>query len=307
MLKNVHFLLISLQLIFLQGWAWAVEASNITFKIPEKKEFAEFWLQDTAEITHYKLEQARYGEIHNGHSVHIFVTEPFNTAKQVKDDPPYKYPNTQTVLKHNYTKNFNTGIYPYSIMTSSFSPIAPEKSQKPLKVNMSMQEWCGHVFSQLNSDWLSYKFQQFSYFEKDSDLKYNIKQAIPEDGIWNMIRLNPNKLPIGSFNIIPALANARLMHVPVKAEKAIGTIVPDKDNIVKYAVEYVNSKRKLTIAFDRNFPFTIEWWEDTYKDGFRKNRKESTTRGAKVQRIKLDYWKKNKNADSDWRIKLKLD
>ncbi|MDP7238046.1 MAG: hypothetical protein QGI34_15090, partial [Candidatus Latescibacteria bacterium] len=40
--------------------------------------FGDYWYQGKAEITSYTLKQARYGEIHDGHVVLIFVTEDFS-------------------------------------------------------------------------------------------------------------------------------------------------------------------------------------------------------------------------------------
>jgi len=55
------------------------------------------------------LEQARYGEIHKGRAVTIFVTEPFSKSKQVKlDDYKAAGDDRANVMKLNMTKNFNT-------------------------------------------------------------------------------------------------------------------------------------------------------------------------------------------------------
>ena len=48
----------------------------------------------------------------------IFVTEDFSASKQVKLDRPEKVPSDAVkVLKLNATRKFNTGIYPYSILS----------------------------------------------------------------------------------------------------------------------------------------------------------------------------------------------
>ena len=47
-------------------------------------DFNAYWYGGEAEITSYELEQVRYGEVHKGTSVLIFVTEPFSKKKQVK-------------------------------------------------------------------------------------------------------------------------------------------------------------------------------------------------------------------------------
>ena len=64
---------------------------------------------------------------------------------------------------------YRTGIYPYSLMTSVFSPVDTEGVQFPEKITMSTQEWCGHVFTQMNLKWNGYRTRSFSYFEGEHD------------------------------------------------------------------------------------------------------------------------------------------
>ena len=44
----------------------------------------EYWYQGKAEISRFELQQSRYGEVHQGDAVMIFVTEDFRTDIQVK-------------------------------------------------------------------------------------------------------------------------------------------------------------------------------------------------------------------------------
>ena len=79
----------------------------------EAGDFDAYWYQGKAEITSYRLEQARYGEIHPGHAVLVFVTEDFSRTKQVKLDNPRAAGNDAVkILKLNATKKFNTGSTP---------------------------------------------------------------------------------------------------------------------------------------------------------------------------------------------------
>ena len=110
------------------------------------KAFKKYWFAGDAEISSYTLTQSRYGELRSGNAVLIYVTEDFLPNTQVKANNPGE--NSIKVLKLNATKNFNTGIYPYNIMQSTFQPVY-NKSQ-PLKISASIQEWCGHVYAQIN-------------------------------------------------------------------------------------------------------------------------------------------------------------
>ena len=112
------------------------------------KQFHEYWYTMGAEISRYSLNQARYGEMHAGDAVLVFVTERMNPVIQIKADNPG--PVDIPVLKLNAVRKFFTGIYPYSIMTSVFAPVDPEKYPLPLKISSSTQEWCGHVYTQMN-------------------------------------------------------------------------------------------------------------------------------------------------------------
>ena len=86
------------------------------------EDFKAYWFDGKAELTSFSLSQERYGELRQGHAVHIFVTEDFLAEQQVKADRPLD--DNIPVLKFNGVKKFVTGIYPYSIMTSSFSPVS---------------------------------------------------------------------------------------------------------------------------------------------------------------------------------------
>ncbi|MBK9488612.1 MAG: hypothetical protein IPO07_07345 [Haliscomenobacter sp.] len=80
-----------------------------------------YWFEGKAEISHYTLSQNRYRDVHPGEAVLVFVTEPFLTDKQVKNEKG-QLENSTTVLKLNAIQRFTTGIYDYSVMTSVFTP-----------------------------------------------------------------------------------------------------------------------------------------------------------------------------------------
>ena len=260
------------------------------------KKFKDYWYDGTAEITSYKLEQARYGELREGTAVLVFVTEPFDNKLQVKAD----YPNTSNipVLKLNSTKNFNTGVYPYSIMQSTFYPVSND--QHAIKVSSSIQEWCGQVYAQLNNR-DQFEFTSHSYFQSEADQNIKLDKTILENELWNQLRINPSSLPVGELEIIPSLEFLRLKHVPIKPYKAYVTL-----NKGTYTINYRDLERSLTINFDVQFPYTIESWEETSKSGFGSNLKTLTSKATRLERIKSAYWNKNSNSDQGLRTTLKL-
>jgi len=130
-------------------------------------DFNDYWYAGEAEITSYELVQARYGEKRNGQAVLIFVTEDFLPDLQVKDESSSG--EGISVLKLNYTKKFYTGIYPYSMMSSVFTPVKNEDYPSTLKVSTSSQEWCGHTYLQVNHENEAYRVTGHSYFESEAD------------------------------------------------------------------------------------------------------------------------------------------
>jgi len=137
--------------------------NSITEQPQPKSEKEKYWYAGDAEITSYTLEQARYGELHDGEAVMIFVTEPFSTNKMAKSDSPSE--KDVSVLKLNFTKNFNTGIYPYSMMNSTFFPF--KNSLHSLKISSSTQEWCGHTYMEMQNKG-KFDIDIKSYFENES-------------------------------------------------------------------------------------------------------------------------------------------
>lgn len=272
--------------------------------LPKKElstSFKKYWYAGKAEITSYTLQQARYGELRDGNAVLIYVTEPFLADKQVKADTE----NTDNipVLKLNKTKNYLTGIYPYSIMTSNFYPVYD--NNHALKISFSAQEWCGQVYAQLNNK-EKFEISSHSYFESEADQKISLDKAILEDEIWNKIRINPDSLPIGKLQIIPSFEYIRLLHKELKEYNAIAKIKIDENRISSYSIDYPELERKLTINFTTDFPHSIESWSETTKSGYGTGAKEITTTAKKIKRIITPYWQQNKNSDLFLRDSLGL-
>ncbi|RZS90722.1 septum formation inhibitor Maf [Aquimarina brevivitae] len=262
--------------------------------------FKKYWYSGAAEITSYDLRQARYGEIREGKAVLIFVTEDFLPKVQVKANQ--RSGNTIPVLKLNATKNFNTGIYPYSIMQSTFYPI--QNNQHAIKVSSSIQEWCGQVYAQLNTR-DQFEVTSHSYFEGEADQKFSLDTNVLENELWTKIRIAPNSLPEGTLQVIPSLAYTRLKHKQIKAYEATATITR-KDSVSIYTLDYPELKRTLAISYSTQFPHTIEGWTETIISGFGNNATTLTSTATKLKRIKSPYWTKNSNKDEYLRNELEL-
>lgn len=274
-------------------------------------EFDDYWYAGVAELSSYALTQARYGEYREGTTVMVFVTEPFSRAQQVKLDNPANAGNDEvTVMKLNMTRKFLTGVYPYSMMTSSFVPVSASEYSNAIKVTTTSQEWCGHTFTQLNhQNNQKYKLRQFSYFQSEGDLEKRIEAPWLEDELWQRIRLAPESLPTGKISIFPSTMYLRLSHQPLEAQQATASIQESINGeyaekaYSMYRLQYAD--RDMKIYFESAFPYMILGWEETYSAGFGGEGK-MTTRARKIKTIKSPYWQKNAVADTVLRQKLGL-
>lgn len=263
------------------------------------KEFKDYWYSGTAEITSYSLMQERYGEIREGTAVNIFVTEDFLPDAQVKANNASE--ENISVMKLNQMKNFNTGIYPYSIMTSTFSPIATK--EHPLKITNSVQEWCGQVYMQLNNR-ENFEIESHSYFQDEADQKLSLPKTYLENELWNLIRINPEELPTGDVMIIPSFEYLRLRHKEIKEHNAFASL-KQGDSITIYTLNYPDLQRQLMLFFSSTFPYEIEKWEEVNAADQNDTLRLKTT-ATKLKRIKSDYWTKNRNENLNLRDSLQL-
>jgi len=274
-----------------------------TVRSPKKalsEEFKKYWYAGDAEITSYRLEQARYGEMREGNAILIYVTEPFLADKQVKADGNDK--SNIPVLKLNATKKYLTGIYPYSIMSSSFYPV--HNNQHALKVSFSAQEWCGQVYAQLNNR-STFEIMSHSYFESEADQNLKLEKTVLENELWNKLRIDPKSLPIGKMTMIPSLEYIRLSHKELKAYQAIVTL-NENAGLSSYEITYPELERTLKINFGTTFPHSIESWSETFKSGFGNKAKMMTSTAVKNKTLKTPYWQQNGNNDLSLRDSLGL-
>ncbi|MFT4661042.1 MAG: hypothetical protein ACI8XB_001313 [Patiriisocius sp.] len=277
--------------------------------IATSKEFNAYWYNGTAELSTYELSQARYGEMHPGNEVLIFVTEDYNMKKQVKresvSDDQYS-----SILKLNRIKRFTTGIYDYSMMTSVFKAVDTEKHPMAFKVNSSSQDWCGHTWSNLVYDENGGYTQHLdSYFESEAGEDKKLGKAMSEDAVFTQIRLDPNDLPQGKFRMIPSMNYSRFSHVELKPEEVSGKLLlestVDETELHSYTLEYT-SGRTIKIYFEPAFPYTIQGWEEKRKSGFGDSAKWLTTIATLKNIVNTNYWAKHSTSDVDMRKMLGL-
>ena len=256
----------------------------------------DFWFNG-AEISRYELSQVRYGANHHGHVEFIYVTEPFLIDKQVKDESGTG--SSTDVLKLNALRTFNTGIYSYRTMTSTFRPIDLDRFPHALKTNTSVQDWCGQVFQQINRRDDGWRGRSFSYFESEGDESFELPDAWLEDELWLLIRLDPSRLPRGGIEVIPGALHTRFTHQPNEVVSAVGDLKTGS-KLSTYTLRYPDYERSLMIGFDTEFPHIIRGWTDTGPGG-------TTTATLKDRIMNSYYWSENQPEDRKKRPQLGLE
>jgi len=267
-----------------------------------------YWYQGKAEISTYELSQNRYRDLHPGKAILIQVTEDFLTDAQVKNDR-YRNPKSTGVLKTNFIRHFTTGIYDYSIMSSAFTPVKTADWPFTLKTTTSVQDWCGHVFGQLNYREDGYQMQTLSYFESEGDQREVLGSAMLEDELFNRIRMDWKNLPTGKQLMIPALSYLRLLHKTAAAYE-VNLSLADYTNkdfsgqqLKVYTVDFPELNRKLEIIFSAQAPYYIEGWRDTHPSF---EDKPLTSVARRTHTILDEYWSHNAATDVGMRAKLGL-
>lgn len=261
------------------------------------QEFKDYWYSGTAEISSYDINVARYGEMREGTGVMIYVTEPFDIKDQIKADRNQE--SNSSVLKLNATRDFNTGIYPYSIMSSTFLPL--DKKDNAIKIATSIQEWCGHTYMQLNQDNDKYDVTLHSYFQSEGNKDFEVKNVVTENQIPAQLRINPQSMPVGKIQIIPSTEYLRLKHIETKAYDAIAKLSEIPDGYL-YSVKFSDLGRTIAFKTEKTFPYRILSWMDRFKDGAT----PMVSTGTLKETLRTPYWNKNSNKDAILRDSLKL-
>jgi hypothetical protein len=281
---------------------------------PEMQQFQAHWNDGKAEINHYAVTQARYGEPRKADVFLIFVTEPFNLEKQVKADDQPEHPAVAPVLKLNRIKKYQTGIYDYSLMTSVFAPVVPYTIEKaafpagaPIKIAFTSQEWCGTTFHQLNRQKSGMKSSSYSYFETENDRIAPLQSdanAFFADNIFLAVRELFQPLKETSVIYYPTLETVRLSH---KALNAAPATISKKEGQRTYAGKQVattewvmtTSGVEWLISVEKAYPRRILLYQV----------REGTTvveEGELKTSVRLPYWSLNKTNDESYLKQFKL-
>jgi hypothetical protein len=275
----------------------------------EVVDFYAHWGDGKAELSSYDVVQPRYGELRQGYGVMIFVTEDINRDTFIKVESPTPKEQRLYVLKFNNVLKFTTGIYDYSVMTSVFSEVeGPEHSFVLRKISLSAQEWCGHVFDevQLRDGRLNGSLN--SYFEREGRRDYTLAvegDFASEDHLLIRLReLKGQVLAPGEsmqVKLLPSLWSLRTAHGEHQLQTAqihkgqAEEVQLASGAIAAYpwTIETARGMRKLWI--EQAYPHRILQWEDS--DG---------GRGELKKTIRVPYWSLHSQVDEVYRKELGL-
>ena len=273
--------------------------------VVDTTEFWKTWGDGQAEVAIYRLQQPRYGELRQGRATLIYVTETFSRNLRVKADPG-KHPASDlySVIKVNHRRTFQTGVYPYSVMTSAFVHVDPQGGRPPgapTKISFTAQEWCGQVFHQLLFDADGIRESSFSYFDGEADRTRSLPypaDGLTADTLWIQVRgllgddLRPGQTRRRPY--LPALAEARLGHrdlawstAEITRSATVETVTVPAGSFQVERLTVVSPDRpKLKFDVERAAPRRIVRWEG-----------EDGERGELIGSDRMRYWELNRAGD----------
>jgi len=274
-------------------------------------DFYQHWGDGRAEISSYRVIQPRYGEARQGYGVLIFVTEDVNRNTYIKVESPTPEAERAYSLKLNSVLKFGTGIYDYSVMTSVFSEVEPPaggSAFQPLRVTLTSQEWCGHVFEEVAVRDGALRGSLYSYFESEGRQRYELEQPADlalEDHLLIRIReLRGEHLAQGEqrpVSLLPSLWEYRLRQGPrALVEGVLGKGYEQRIEVGERSFEAVPWRwevgpRQKMVWVEKAYPHRILAWEDS--DG---------GRGELIETVREPYWDLKRNRDAIYRERLGL-
>ena len=268
-------------------------------EVTASSDFWRTWGDGKAELSGYEVTTMRYGEPRQGNAVLIYVTEPMDSRTWVKDDRgevPAEH--RVNVVKLNHTLKFQTGVYPYSVMTSTFTPVDGDGRARfsPSKISMSSQEWCGHVYNQIFPKADRFFSMSHSYFGAEGDQHSAVETgggALDEDALLIQLRELDGPFNGGrdwSGRLIPSLWSTRKAHVdlePVAATITRADTELDGVAVTRFVITSAGQQRTV----------------DVEKAGQRRVLGWSTSEGERARLLKtarLPYWQLNREGDQSY-------
>jgi hypothetical protein len=276
------------------------------------RDFRSLWYDGNAEISSYRIELERYGEMRRGTRVMIVVTEPLRRSTRIKPDVALPELQKLEVIKLNDTVTFQTGIYPYSVMTSVFQSVAASEGYAAgtlVKQTVTVQEYCGQVYEQLYRKDGQFRQSLYSYFESEGEGS----EAFPEedgpiyseDQFWMLLRnLDREFVALNQSRTLKAVPSAWLRRkAHVQPHVVDSTLTLETGEKMRWGGRYVATRvarwdlegRWVRLDLEADYPHRILKYETS-----------SGEKGELLGTLRLPYWKLNRLRDEHYLKKLGL-
>ena len=273
------------------------------------------WGDGQAEVNGYTIQNSRYGQTRPGEAVLVFVTETLSHSKRVKTDGNQH--DTFPVMKLNAVHDFQTGLYDYNVMTSSFVPMNGETPRGlPTKISFSMQEWCGNTYAEATTvhDYgdpaSAIRLQSHNYMDGQGQTTADLPlQPNPtsHDALPTLIRgiagplLSPGETL--SVNLLPRMSDSHMNQRPWSWQPAILFRSQTPQRVTVPAGEYdafsvrVEPTIGATVTYwvETNPPHRIIGWESD-------NGEKASLTGS----IRTEYWNRQSTNHTILRSELGL-
>ena len=265
-------------------------------RVPASDAFWETWSDGQAELSAYKLTTSRYGELREGSTVLIYVAEEADRRTWIKNDRgDVPASEREVVMKLNHATRFRTGIYPYAVMTSVFSPVGGIGRERfaPTRITLTAQEWCGQVYHRIMPGRESFFSEMRSYFSTDGehdDLVDTAPYALYEDALLIQLRELDGPFAEGGDwegDLVPTLWSVRKSHQPLTSVPAtITRTEAERDGapVTRFVLAYEGATR--TFDVERAVPRRVLAW--TSADG---------EQAVLIDTTRLPYWQLNAEGD----------
>ena len=275
-------------------------------------QFENHWYDGNAELATYRIEEMRYGELREGIRIMVFVTEPMQLSTHIKPDTKLPGDEQIAVIKLNDLMKFPTGVYDYSIMSSTFSAVEKKGDIPPMsamKVAFSGQEWCGMVFERYVRKNEEFSGELFSYFESEGEQQFSIpldNGPVPEENLWILIReMKGRFVKSGQSRRLPLVPSAwhrRKSHTPVRVVEA--TVTKSEPTKISTAIgafdahefEWGYENHSTSVLVEKAWPHRILSWKE--RDG---------SHGSVMSVRREPYWRIHDNDDLHVRDSLALE
>ncbi len=168
------------------------------------------WDDGRAEVNAYEAAERRYGILRPFTAYHIVVKEDFSKAQLVKADPGHDPSDLVTVLKLNQVIHYQTGIYSYHQMASTFYD---RTTMDLLKFSLTSFEWCGNSFKEITRRDGRAKLHVHTYWDGQADATYDLPSGadvVLYDQLPLWIRSLPQEAGTSrSLRLVPGQINSK--------------------------------------------------------------------------------------------------